>query len=242
MRIVLVTAGSLGDVQPMLALSLALKSRGQRVLLVYRQSLEYIAAFFGCLYAGAIAIPAYPPRRNRRAARICAMVADADVTLALTTSDLLDQIRPAIAAEPTLCALPWQASDQIEPSWEDSWCEPEIDENSIAFLQYTSGSTGRPKGVMVSHANLLHNQKLIRAAFRQTESSVVAGTAVRCRESLRRANAALAEARSLAVNSAGDELLAVEIRAALNELGQVLGTIYTEDLLDRIFSRFCIGK
>ncbi len=76
----------------------------------------------------------------------------------------------------------------------------------------------------------------------EAESSVVAGTAVRCRESLRRANAALAEARSLAVNSAGDELLAVEIRAALNELGQVLGTIYTEDLLDRIFSRFCIGK
>jgi tRNA modification GTPase len=100
----------------------------------------------------------------------------------------------------------------------------------------TSGHTGF--GIAALRQRI--EQELLERA--EAESSVVAGTAVRCRESLRRARAALIEARSLAVASAGDELLAVEIRAALTELGQVLGTIYTEDLLDRIFSRFCIGK
>ena len=67
---------------------------GKRVLLVYPQGLDYIAAFFGCIYAGAVAVPAYPPRRNRRAVRICSMVTDADVSIALTTADLFDQMRP----------------------------------------------------------------------------------------------------------------------------------------------------
>ncbi len=74
------------------------------------------------------------------------------------------------------------------------------------------------------------------------ELAVVASTATRCRESLRRAAESLGRARDLVRTRAGEELVAVETRVALDELGQVVGAVYTDDVLDRIFSRFCIGK
>ena len=74
------------------------------------------------------------------------------------------------------------------------------------------------------------------------DTPVVAGTALRCRESLRQAAASLSQARQIALAATGEELVAVELRAALDELGRVAGAVYTDDILDRIFSRFCIGK
>jgi len=74
------------------------------------------------------------------------------------------------------------------------------------------------------------------------ETSVVTGTAIRCRESLRLAYSALARAREAVSGRIGDEIVAAEIRVALDELGKVVGAVYTDDILDRIFSRFCIGK
>lgn len=74
------------------------------------------------------------------------------------------------------------------------------------------------------------------------ESSVVAGTAIRCRESLRRAAEAVGQASRLAAAGTGEEIIAAELRLALDELAQIVGAAYTEDLLDRIFTRFCIGK
>jgi tRNA modification GTPase len=73
-------------------------------------------------------------------------------------------------------------------------------------------------------------------------AGVVASTATRCHESLRLAAESLARATDLACAQAGEELIAVETRTALNELGKVVGAVYTDDILDRIFSRFCIGK
>jgi tRNA modification GTPase len=87
----------------------------------------------------------------------------------------------------------------------------------------------------------------LRAAIAQqlhesrTESALV-GTAVRCRESLQQAADALARARSSAMQGDGEELVAAEVRVALDGLGQVAGVVYTDDVLDRVFSRFCIGK
>jgi tRNA modification GTPase len=75
-----------------------------------------------------------------------------------------------------------------------------------------------------------------------TQTGIVAVTAVRCEESLRQAAGALAEARDLAETAAGDELVAAELRGALHHLGEVAGVVYTDDILDRVFSRFCIGK
>jgi len=71
---------------------------------------------------------------------------------------------------------------------------------------------------------------------------VVAGTAARCRESLRLAAECLNGALKIAASGTGEELVAAEVRVALDQLGKVVGTVYTEDILDRIFSRFCIGK
>jgi tRNA modification GTPase len=71
---------------------------------------------------------------------------------------------------------------------------------------------------------------------------VVAGTAVRSGESVRRAAECLDRARQIARTGRDEEFLAAELRTALDELGKVAGAVYSEDLLDRIFSRFCIGK
>jgi tRNA modification GTPase len=73
-------------------------------------------------------------------------------------------------------------------------------------------------------------------------SEVVAGTAARCRESLIAAADSLRNARMLLHQNAGEEFVAGEIRLALEELGRVVGAVYTDDVLDRIFSRFCVGK
>jgi tRNA modification GTPase len=75
-----------------------------------------------------------------------------------------------------------------------------------------------------------------------SRSGCVAATADRSRDSLRLAEAAIARAAELAAADQGDELVAAEIRGALAELGKVVGAVYTDDLLDRIFSKFCIGK
>jgi tRNA modification GTPase len=71
---------------------------------------------------------------------------------------------------------------------------------------------------------------------------LLGSTAARCRDSLRQALAAIQQARRLSGADAGDELISVELREALDHLGQIVGRVYTDDLLDRIFSRFCIGK
>jgi tRNA modification GTPase len=83
-------------------------------------------------------------------------------------------------------------------------------------------------------------QEIVAETFQET--SVVTATAVRCRESLRLAADCLERARRAAALGLGHELVAAELRTALDELGKVSGKVYADDVLDRIFSRFCIGK
>ncbi|HEX2222817.1 MAG TPA: fatty acyl-AMP ligase, partial [Thermoanaerobaculia bacterium] len=154
---------------------------GDRALLLYPPGLEFIAAFFGCLYAGVIAVPAYPPRPNDRSqSRLRSIAHDAEPRAALTTSAIL---AGAGDLAPELAVLRWLPTDALPPFGADAEgfgfadgdgiSEPEPD--SVAFLQYTSGSTAAPKGVMVTHANLLHNERMIGEAFGQDEDTVVAG-------------------------------------------------------------------
>ncbi|MDQ3917323.1 MAG: AMP-binding protein, partial [Acidobacteriota bacterium] len=150
-------------------------ARGERVLLLYPPGLDYVAAFFGCLYAGAVAVPAYPPRLNRNLERLQAVATDAQPAFALTTAQTLARIESMLEQFPELLALRWQATDRLPEGSARLWREPDMGAGTLAFLQYTSGSTSLPKGVMVSHGNLLHNQRLIQATFRQTEESVIVG-------------------------------------------------------------------
>ncbi len=75
---------------------------GERVLLLYPAGLEYIAAFFGCLYAGALAVPAYPPRSNRSIGRIESIVADAQAKFVLTHSQILSKFQWGRGQAPSL--------------------------------------------------------------------------------------------------------------------------------------------
>lgn len=148
-----------------------LDATGSRALLLYPPGLEFIAAFFGCLYAEVVAVPAYPPRRNQNISRLQAIAASSEATIALTTTSLLGNIESCFAQNPEL-ALRWMATDQIASDLAEAWQEPELSSETLAFLQYTSGSTGKPKGVMVSHGNLLHNCALIQQCFEDTPSSI----------------------------------------------------------------------
>lgn len=150
-------------------------SPGERALLIYPPGLEYIAAFFGCLYAGVVAVPAYPPRRNRNLLRLQAILADAQACVALTLDSILSKLSPLLAQTPNFQSVRWLATDKVAKGLEHDWREPTPDADALAFLQYTSGSTSTPKGVMLSHRNLLHNERIIRRVFRQSEQSHIFG-------------------------------------------------------------------
>lgn len=142
-----------------------------RVLLLYPAGLEYITAFFGCLYAGVIAIPAYPPRPNRSLNRIQNILQNAQTDIALTNSETLQNLERQLKHSSGLQNLRWITTDTLESSLEDNWREPRISEDNIAFLQYTSGSTAEPKGVKIAYKNLLHNLEAIHHCFRHSHQS-----------------------------------------------------------------------
>jgi len=146
------------------AVASALRERGvgpgDRALLLYPPGLDFIPAFFGCLYAGVIAVPAYPPQpslASRTLPRLLSIVGDADVALVLANANVVDAAARMMREAPGLGSIPWLATDTISDDRADDWREMAIGQDRVAFLQYTSGSTASPRGVMVSHANLLHN-------------------------------------------------------------------------------------
>ena len=149
-----------------------LPSPGCPVVLLHRPGLDFLAAFFGCLYGGMIAIPAYPPhpaRRNRTASRLEAILENAAPAAALTTADLLPAVEPLLRRETSLPPPVVLAVDSAE-ELAARWIRPALDGDSLAMLQYTSGSTGAPNGVMLTHGNVLHNSEQIRVFFEHTEA------------------------------------------------------------------------
>jgi acyl-CoA synthetase (AMP-forming)/AMP-acid ligase II len=131
---------------------------GDRALLLYPPGLDFIPAFFGCLYAGVVAVPAYPPnpsQASRTLPRLLSIVGDADVAIVLANAHVADASERMLRDAPALGAIPWLATDTLPAAAEARGVS--VDADHLAFLQYTSGSTASPKGVMVTHANLLHN-------------------------------------------------------------------------------------
>lgn len=140
-------------------------AQGERALLIYPTSLEFITAFMGCLYAGVIAIPVCPPSRNQSAQNIGNIVADATPLLALTTSDYSYLSQDFVNLFRNQLSLSWVTTDNIETAQGNYWKERRIDDNEIAYLQYTSGSTSNPRGVKISHGNIIANSILIEKCF-----------------------------------------------------------------------------
>jgi len=134
---------------------------GRNVVLAYPPGLEFIAAFFGALYAGCVAVPVYPPRA-RTLDRFHALIGDAGAPLVLSTAATVAYMK---TIDGRAAAVRWIATDEITNVHAGCWTEHDPDPDSLAMIQYTSGSTSRPKGVMLSHANLLANTRAISSAF-----------------------------------------------------------------------------
>ncbi|KWK81032.1 AMP-dependent synthetase [Burkholderia ubonensis] len=144
---------------------------GDRVLLLCRPGLDYVSAFMGCLYAGAVAVPAYPPRNKQHMVRIAGIVRNAGANTILCSPEDLERcttwIADTEASGSTL--LDVGAAEAIAFLHAPAGVPP----SHVAFLQYTSGTTGTPKGVMVSHGNLMHNLGMLREWFAYDERSTM---------------------------------------------------------------------
>jgi len=160
------------------SIAAALQTRiasGDRVLLFYPPGLEFIDAFFGCLYAGVIAIPAFPPDPNRIdkvIENMKALVADSGANLVLTTAKVVAFIEPMAPFLPGLDKLQWLATDTLPSSLAASWTPRVPAPDELAYFQYTSGSTRTPRGVCLTHANLAHNAARISQLFQLTQQDV----------------------------------------------------------------------
>ena len=153
------------------------KARGERVLLLYPPGLEFIAAFCGCLYAGAIAIPAPPPdaaRLKRTLPRLQAIAKDAQASLVLTTSRILALFKDLPSQAEEFQGMRWLTTENVNSELAAAWKAPIVSSDTLAYLQYTSGSTSTPKGVMVSHGNLMHHCAYISEAWGYTSDSIAA--------------------------------------------------------------------
>jgi acyl transferase domain-containing protein/acyl-CoA synthetase (AMP-forming)/AMP-acid ligase II/acyl carrier protein/ubiquinone/menaquinone biosynthesis C-methylase UbiE len=138
---------------------------GERAILMQPPGLEYLVSLFGCLYAGLVAVPVYPPRATRVDPRLKAVVDDCSATLALTTTPIYGRLDRCLENQPKLHSLRWINCESFPQEHLPRWQVPALDEETLAILQYTSGSTGSPKGVMLTHGNLLHNLAQIGRAF-----------------------------------------------------------------------------
>ena len=154
--------------QQAIAIAATLQSKqayGERVLIIQKPGFNFITAYLGCLCAGAIAVPAYPPRNNHHFERLQSILSNAEANLVLTTQQNIDSFQSQAQNWPMLAHATWIASDNVQIDLAQQWQRPNIPSDSLAMLQYTSGSTGRPKGVMIQHRHLLHNAFLIHECF-----------------------------------------------------------------------------
>lgn len=143
--------------------------QGRPVLLMYPGSLEFLKAFVGCLYAGAVAVPAPLPEGSAkgRLGRSSAMLRDCKAPVVLTDRASAPDVALWLATEgrdDVVCV----ASDALGEAEGDAWQEPATRPDDLAFLQYTSGSVSEPRGVMVTHRNLLANQAALQRVLGTT--------------------------------------------------------------------------
>ncbi len=136
---------------------------GERILLLYLPCVDYVAGFVGCLAAGAVAVPAYPPdpmRLSRTVPRLQAIADDAQVAAMFTTAPLKMMLPMLAEHAPKLASMKCVATDELDLARGQAWTPKPVDGDTLAFLQYTSGSTGTPKGVMITQRNLIEQTRI----------------------------------------------------------------------------------
>jgi acyl-CoA synthetase (AMP-forming)/AMP-acid ligase II len=124
-----------GQARKIAALLKSYRVEGQRILLLYPPGLDYIAAFFGCLYAGAIAVPAYPPHNLRRAYRVQKILQDSEAAITLTTSKILPLVKSLLSTEVNSTVCHWLTTDNLPASIQEICRLPHARADSLAFLQ-----------------------------------------------------------------------------------------------------------
>jgi amino acid adenylation domain-containing protein len=150
--------------QRVLAVAAVLQARfdrGDRVLILLDNDAHYAVSMFACFHAGVIAVPVFPPESTRpqHLARLAGIAADAQARGILTAAALRDMVGTAARefGVPEVIAV-----DEVDAASASDWRAHAPDADDVAFLQYTSGSTSAPKGVMVTHGNLMANERAIR--------------------------------------------------------------------------------
>jgi acyl transferase domain-containing protein/acyl-CoA synthetase (AMP-forming)/AMP-acid ligase II/NAD(P)-dependent dehydrogenase (short-subunit alcohol dehydrogenase family)/acyl carrier protein len=154
----------------------SMKARGERVLLIYPPGLDFIIAFYACLRASLIAVPAPPPepgRLKRSLPRLQSIAGDSKASLLLATGATLATLVESLSHVRLFPAMEMLATDDTHPLPEVNWTEPEHKGEMIAYLQYTSGSTREPRGVMISHENIMHHSACLRTIWAHREDSIV---------------------------------------------------------------------
>jgi acyl transferase domain-containing protein/acyl-CoA synthetase (AMP-forming)/AMP-acid ligase II/acyl carrier protein len=160
-----VTYGELDARARSLAACLGPRMAGVPVLLCYPSGLEFVAAFLGCMYAGALAIPAYVPGNRRHVSRVRAILADSRAPVVLSAGSAARSVRAWLTGGTASDEVEVIDTDQVLNDLAAPWQPIRLNAADMAYLQYTSGSTATPKGVMVSHENLLRNGDAIRDGF-----------------------------------------------------------------------------
>lgn len=149
---------------------------GHHILLMYPPGLDFIFGFLGCLYAGCVPVPVYPPSgKDVHWLRLAGILEDSDARAMLTTESHLYFLEKGLAHVAHIELVQHFSTDQLDPDLAQAWQPPKHSPQDLVLLQYTSGSTGQPKGVAVTDANLMANQAMIAEGFGHGEHTVVVG-------------------------------------------------------------------
>ena len=130
---------------------------GDRVAILCPQSLDYLTAFFGTLYAARIAVPLFDPAEPGHVGRLHAVLDDCTPSAILTTSDSAEGVRKFFRSRPAKERPRVIAVDAVPNDVASTWEPILASRETVAYLQYTSGSTRTPTGVEITHLNLPTN-------------------------------------------------------------------------------------